>query len=324
MTGHAGAVQDGGPGSAPVTVHAAGTVLWRRPRAGKVEVAVVHRPHRQDWSLPKGKLERGETPAACAVRETHEETGYRPVLGRPLGEVRYPVAAPVPGLKVVTYFAGRAGADRFVPNHEVDELRWLRPAAAAELLSYDTDRSILARFTALPADTRTTLLVRHAKAGKKANWSEPDASRPLSPAGREQATALRALLPLWGPDRVHAADRLRCVATVAGVADDLDEPITIEPLLTEEAYAADPQATIRRLIAIARAAGTPVVCSQGGVIPGAVVTLAGKSGLAVPRITAKKSSIWVLSFNTTKPFRLLAAYYLPTPLPVPLPAAERA
>src|ERR1700749_1346379 len=140
-----------------VTVRAAGTVLWRQAGTGKVEVAVVHRPHRADWSLPKGKLEHGETPAACAVRESWEESGSRPVLGPPLGDVDYPVAAPTPGHKLVTYFAGRADdstfgtafctafgtASRtaFRPNDEVDELRWLRPAAAATLLSYDTDRA---------------------------------------------------------------------------------------------------------------------------------------------------------------------------------------
>jgi 8-oxo-dGTP diphosphatase len=307
----------GEPDPTQVTVRAAGTVLWRRLRAGKVEVAVVHRPHRQDWSLPKGKLERGETVAACAVRETDEETGYHPVLGRPLGDVHYPVASPTPGRKVVTYFAGRAVRGRFAPNDEVDELRWLRPAAAATLLSYDTDRDVLARFTALPAETRTTLLVRHAKAGKKTSWSGPDELRPLSPAGQEQAAALRLLLPLFDPDRVHAADRVRCVDTVADLADDLDVPVAVEPLLTEEAYHTAPDAAVRRITAIARAAGTPVVCSQGGVIPAAVAALAAKSGLTLPRITAKKGSIWVLSFNTTKPFRLLAAHYLPSALPAP-------
>ncbi|HEX3649407.1 MAG TPA: NUDIX hydrolase [Pseudonocardiaceae bacterium] len=300
-----------------VTVRAAGTVLWRRPTSGRVEIAVVHRPSRDDWSLPKGKLERGETLATCAVRETHEETGYLPVLGRPLGDVRYRVAEPVPGLKSVTYFAGRADGGPFRPNREVDELRWLRPAAALELLAYATDREVVGRFTALPADTRTVLLVRHAKAGKRSTWTGPDEQRPLSPLGEHQAAALRMLLPLFGPERVHAADLLRCVETVRGVADELGEPVAIEPMLTETAHTADPGATVRRLIAVARAEGTPVICSQGGVIPDVIGRLAERAGLNLGHIRAKKGSVWVLSFSTTKPLRLLAAYYLPTALPEP-------
>ncbi|HKN95793.1 MAG TPA: NUDIX hydrolase [Pseudonocardiaceae bacterium] len=300
-----------------ITVRAGGTVLWRWPASGKVEIAVVHRPSRDDWSLPKGKLERGETAAACAVRETHEETGYLPVLGRPLGDVRYPVAEPVPGLKSVTYFAGRAEGGPFRPNHEVDELRWVRPAAALDLLSYDTDRDVVGRFTALPADTRTVLLVRHAKAGKRSAWPGPDEQRPLSPVGDQQAAALRVLLPLFRPDRVHAADVLRCVETVRGVADELGEPVAIEPTLTEAAHARDPEGTLRRLVAVARADGTPVICSQGAVIPDVLGRLAERAGLELGEIRAKKGSVWVLSFSTTKPLRLLAAHYLPTALPEP-------
>jgi 8-oxo-dGTP pyrophosphatase MutT (NUDIX family)/phosphohistidine phosphatase SixA len=303
-----------------VTVRAAGTVLWRQAGTGRVEVAVVHRPHRADWSLPKGKLKYGETTAACAARETWEETGYHPVLGRPLGDVVYPVTAPTPGHKAVTFFAGHADDSTFRANSEVDELRWLRASAAADLLSYDTDRALLARFTALPPNTRTVLVVRHAKAGNRAGWAGPDEARPLSPAGQEQALALRAMLPLFGPDRVHAAARTRCVDTVIGVADDLGVPVAIEPRLTEEFYSRDAAATVRRLTTIVRAGGTPVVCTQGGVIPRVISALAEKSGIPLGRIPCKKGSTWVLSFSATKPLRLLAAHYLPTALPAPLPA----
>jgi 8-oxo-dGTP pyrophosphatase MutT (NUDIX family)/phosphohistidine phosphatase SixA len=292
---------------APVAVRASGTVLWRRGGSRTVEVAVVHRPKLADWSLPKGKCEPGETAAACAVRETWEETGFRPVLVRPLGEVAYQVVHPVAGRKVVRYFAGRADDAAFQTNAEVDELRWLRPDKAAELLTYHGDRAVLDRFTALPANTRTVLLVRHAKAGRKSEWHGPDAARPLSPAGRVQAAALRALLPLFAPTRVHAADRARCVETVAGLADDLGVPVVVEPMLTEEAFRYDPVAATHRLETIARGSGVPVVCGQGGAIPGMIRRLAPRSGLAMGNVPCKKGSVWVLSFHPAKPHQLVAA-----------------
>jgi phosphohistidine phosphatase SixA len=233
--------------------------------------------------------------------------------------VNYMVHTPVHGRKQVTYFAARAAQGSFQPNKEVDELRWLRPAWAAELLNYDTDRDVLSRFTSQPATTRTVLLVRHAKAGNRSGWSGPDELRPLGPVGHDQADALRAMLPLFGPARVHAADRVRCVDTVAAVAADLGLHVVVEPLLTEEAYRHDPAATTRRLTGIVRGEGVPVICSQGGVIPHVIGALAEKSGLALGRITSKKASTWVLSFSETRPLRLLAAFYLPTALPVPLP-----
>lgn len=304
-------------------VKAAGTVLWR-PAGGRVdgavdgavEIAVVHRPKLADWSLPKGKLEPRETPAAAAERETWEETGSRAVLGRPLGQISYTVSRPRPGRKVVTYFAARAVEAPFTQNKEVDELRWLPPSEAAGLLDYDTDRTVLARFTALPADTHTVLLVRHAKAGHRSRWTGPDERRPLSAAGAEQADALRVMLPLFGPTRVYSADRTRCVQTVRGVADDIGVPVSSEPVFGEEAFRQDPDAAAERMTDIVLRDRVPVICSQGGTIPGLIGRLAERSDLTLHDVPCKKGSTWVLSFAGT---RLVAADYIATALPTPCP-----
>ena len=90
----------------PVQVLAAGAVLWRPgDGAERPEIAVIHRPRYDDWSLPKGKVDPGETEAVTAVREIREETGFRAQLGRRLMSVGYPVEQSV---KKVVYWAARA------------------------------------------------------------------------------------------------------------------------------------------------------------------------------------------------------------------------
>jgi 8-oxo-dGTP diphosphatase len=106
-------------------------------------IAVVHRPHREDWSLPKGKLEPGEDDAAAAVREVLEETGWEAVIDRDLGTVSYNVADGRP--KTVRYYLMTAGADAAEPASDVDVVRWLAPEAVEGLLTYATDRDVLAR-----------------------------------------------------------------------------------------------------------------------------------------------------------------------------------
>ena len=122
-------------------VKAAGGLVWRRG-AGGVEVAVVHRPHRQDWSLPKGKLDPGETFEAAALREVEEEIGLRCRLGRELSPVTY--TDNKGRSKLVRYWLMEPQGGEFIPNAEVDELRWLIPSAAVELLSYPHDRELVA------------------------------------------------------------------------------------------------------------------------------------------------------------------------------------
>ena len=105
-------------------------------------VAVVHRPRYDDWSFPKGKLEAGESFAEAAVREVEEETGMRCSLGDELDPVHYRDNKDRP--KVVRYWLMHVEDDPgFVPNDEVDELRWVTPGEAAELLTYPHDAELV-------------------------------------------------------------------------------------------------------------------------------------------------------------------------------------
>jgi 8-oxo-dGTP diphosphatase len=122
-------------------VKAAGGVVWRRGPSG-VEVAVVHRPKYDDWSLPKGKLDPGESWEEAALREVEEEIGLRCDLGRELPSISY--TDDKGRDKVVRYWMMQPRDGEFVPNREVDEVRWLVPSAAVELLTYEFDRDLVA------------------------------------------------------------------------------------------------------------------------------------------------------------------------------------
>jgi 8-oxo-dGTP diphosphatase len=106
-------------------------------------IAVVHRPQHGDWSLPKGKLEPGEDDATAAVREVREETGHEAVIERDLGTVSYEVATGRP--KTVRWYLMTASADANDLADDVDDVRWLAPDGVEELLTYATDRDVLAR-----------------------------------------------------------------------------------------------------------------------------------------------------------------------------------
>jgi 8-oxo-dGTP diphosphatase len=120
-------------------VRAAGGVVLN----GDGQIAVVYRPKYEDWTLPKGKLEPGESWEDAALREVQEETGLECELGEELGSVEYIDRHGRP--KIVRYWRMEVREGEFAPNNEVSELRWLAPAQAASQLSFDRDREILAR-----------------------------------------------------------------------------------------------------------------------------------------------------------------------------------
>ena len=127
-------------------VRAAGGVVWRRADGGTVEVVVVHRPKYDDWTFPKGKVEKGETDDEAAWREVVEETGLVCELADELPSVEY--RDDRDRSKIVRYWTMTVRSGSFVANDEVDELEWLVPAAAAGRLTYRHDVDVLAAFAA--------------------------------------------------------------------------------------------------------------------------------------------------------------------------------
>ena len=291
-------------------VPAAGAVLWCRGEdaSAVTEVAVIHRPRYDDWSLPKGKLDLGETEPVAAVREVHEETGYTAQLGRRLGSISYDIPQ---GTKRVWYWAARATGGDFAPNDEVDKLIWLPVPAAADQLVYPHDRKVLRRFAKQPPDTKTVIIVRHGTAGRRSRFKGDDRKRPLDKLGRAQAEALVAQLLAFGATTLYAADRLRCHQTLEPLGQELGEDIHNDPALTEEAYADDHKTARHRLIDIAARAGTPVICSQGKVIPGLISWWCERDGVRPSTTGNRKGSSWVLSLVDG---RLVAADHMCSPL----------
>ena len=294
---------DGVPASKAVL--AAGAVLWRaNGDSAAPEVAIIHRPRYDDWSLPKGKVDSGEAEPVTAVREVCEETGYTSHLGRRLAAVSYPVEQ---GIKKVRYWAARCVDGTFTPNDEVDELKWLPIADAMKELGYPHDRKVLRRFAKGPIDTKTVLIVRHGTAGSKSRYKGDDRKRPLDKHGRAQAESLVGVLLAFGANELYTADRVRCLQTLEPLAEELGTTIHDEPLLTEEAYPDNRKAARHRVLEIAAAADTPVICTQGKVIPDLIAWWCERDGVRPDKSRNRKGSTWVMSLADG---RLVAADHI--------------
>jgi 8-oxo-dGTP diphosphatase len=255
--------------SSTSTIQAAGAVLWRSAREpyGPVEVALIHRPHRNDWTFPKGKLEPGEDATTAAVREVEEETGYHVRLGRPLPRMAYDVDG-VP--KQVRYWLAEARGDQrgpWEPGAEVDAVEWLSWDDAAHRLTYDHDRTLLVAADASPLRTVPLVVVRHAKAVKRGAWDRDDRLRPLDARGAAQARRLVPVLAAYGVTAVHSSDAARCRDTVEPYASSLGTDLVEEPGLSEEGHRDDPNSVGKRAADLLAEPAAVVVCSHRPVLP---------------------------------------------------------
>ncbi|MHC9547312.1 NUDIX hydrolase [Corynebacterium diphtheriae] len=295
---------------------AAGAVLWRHSSTitenPAVEFAVIHRPHYDDWSLAKGKVDPGESLPVTAEREIREETGHHVHLGKLLGKVSYPVGERT---KVVYYWIAQVHDEAFEENNEVDELRWLPYTEARELLSYDVDRLVLDKAykrLALPTTTRV-ILVRHAKAHQRHNWAGNDSIRPLEKKGQRQADLLGPMLAAYGPTSIHSATPARCQQTAAPLSELTGLEVVVDDRFDDEAWLSRMTVAQKACEELIATPGTHVVVSQGLFIPDAIAWLSAQGRLPLETIEAKKASAWVLSFHEGE---LTGADYLVSPLGV--------
>lgn len=277
--------------AADLPIRAAGAVLarWSGPVR---EVALVHRPKYDDWSLPKGKSGSGEHPLRTAVREVTEETGIVPRLGPRLPSVSYLTAK---GPKRVDYWAAEVAEEGpFLANDEVDLLRWVPLPEAFGLLSYAHDAGVLRAFEALPARTRPVIVLRHASAGEKKYWPDRDLVRPLDDRGRWEATELSRLLRAYAPRRVVSSATARCLESLLDYAFAQDVPLVADQAFTLNSTTQDRAvARFRELVAECDGSGDGlIVCTHGELVPGLVEESCPEEGR--PEDPAlRKASFWV-------------------------------
>ncbi|SJM71638.1 NUDIX domain-containing protein [Gulosibacter sp. 10] len=253
-------------------VYAAGALVWRE-RKHRIETLVIHRSGHGDYSLPKGKVDAGETLPETAAREIWEETGLEVSLGAPLGTIEYTLPSGRP--KEVHYWTCEVPkavwkAFEFEPNDEVDRVEWLPLDEAVQTLSYDRDRDLVRRFAerveAGAARTFPLVLLRHAKAVPGHSWSGDDESRPLTARGQAQAAQIVPLLRAYAPERIVTSTAVRCRATVAPLADALAVTPASERLLSQSVAPLDGELRYVLEEALADREST-LVCSHSPVLP---------------------------------------------------------
>lgn len=254
-------------------VYAAGAVCWRLID-GKVHVLVIHRTVYGDVTIPKGKVDPGESLPQTAVREIAEETGLAVALGVPLGVSRYPL--PSGREKIVHYWAAEVSEravqrSTFKPNAEVAALEWVTVKRARGYLSYEPDVEILDAFAKLldqaVTSTFALALVRHGKAVGRSSWKDSDATRPLTERGVEQAAGLVSTLAAWAPKRIVSSPAVRCVTTVTPLAATSGIEIKREAGISQDAWESGDDEVRRVVGKRVRSGKSAIICSHGPVLP---------------------------------------------------------
>ncbi len=272
---------------------AAGAVLWRKSGKKKIEIALVHRPKYDDWSLPKGKIESGEHALSCAHREVLEETGYSAIFGPEIGRTTYLVD----GIqKIVRYWSAEALGEPVgeIDLNEIDQTIWLEAKEARKKLTLDDDREMIDFFLEFGADTIPLVLLRHGKAIAREAWDGDDGDRPLDVRGQNQAKRMHSLYYPFGIKAIYSSDAMRCIETITPLARTLDLTANYKKDLSEYGYAKDKSLAIDYAIKLIAKNEPIVLCSHNPILPKILKALLGKKNFKALEQKLEPGESWVI------------------------------
>jgi 8-oxo-dGTP diphosphatase len=290
-------------------IEGAGAVLWQAIDDAEVKIAIIHRPRYDDWSLPKGGVDAGESHIQAAFREVLEETGVKAIFGPEIGTVDYEVNGVT---KEVRYWL--AEADQFnaaTPNpEEVDATEWLSISDAINKLSNSDDREIVRMAEEFGFGSTPLVLLRHAKALKRDQWDGDDGDRPLEHVGQIQAAKIPAIYAPYAIEKIYSSDAIRCVQTIEAMAAEYGITPIYSSEISEFGFEKDSEKALDYALSVMLSDKPSVMCSHNPVLPKLVKKLIGKKNFKRLSAELKPGDSFVLHHRSGE---VIAVDWTPAP-----------
>ena len=290
-------------------IEGAGAVLWQAIDDADVKIAIIHRPRYDDWSLPKGGVDAGESHIQAAFREVLEETGVKAIFGPEIGTVDYEVNGVT---KEVRYWL--AEADQFnsaTPNpEEVDATEWLSISDAINKLSNSDDREIVRMAEEFGFGSTPLVLLRHTKALKRDQWDGDDGDRPLEHVGQIQAAKIPAIYAPYAIEKIYSSDAIRCVQTIEAMAAEYGITPIYSSEISEFGFERDSEKALDYALSVMLSDKPSVMCSHNPVLPKLVKKLIGKKNFKRLSAELKPGDSFVLHHRSGE---VIAVDWTPAP-----------